>query len=81
LVTRRDKVIGGHDRCNGWGLADQPGMIVSDAQECPRDPMRDAYWLLATGREASRTRAGSQLIARTPGHAAIFRRSLAAGTR
>lgn len=73
LVTHGDDVVGGHDGCNGWGLADQPGMIVSDAQECPPDPVRDAYWALATGRDASRTRAEDQLIVRAPGHSAIFK--------
>jgi hypothetical protein len=72
LVTRNEVVIGGHDGCNGWGLADQPGMIVSDAQECAPDPMRDAYRAVAIGREASHTRAGDQLIARAPGHSAVF---------
>lgn len=74
LVTRGDDVVGGHDGCNGWGLADQPGMIVSDAQECPPDPRRDAYWALATGGNASHSRAKDRLIARTPGHSAIFKR-------
>lgn len=73
LVTRDDDVVGGHDGCNGWGLADQPGMIVSDAHECPPDPMRDAYWAIATRRNDSHLRAGDQLIARTPSHSAVFK--------
>lgn len=75
LVTRAEIVIGGHDGCNGWGLSNQPGMIVSDAQECPPDPMRDAYWSLATGRGASHTRTGNRLVARAPSHSAVFRRA------
>jgi hypothetical protein len=75
LVIRAGDVIGGHDQCNGWGLADQPGMIISDAQECPPDPLRDVYWALATGGDASHTRAGNQLIVRTPSHSAVFTRS------
>ena len=75
LVTRARKVIGGHDGCNGWGLADQPGMIVSDAQECPPDPMRDVYWLLARGGHRIRTASGNELVIRSNGHCALFRRA------
>jgi hypothetical protein len=74
LVMRGKAVVGGHDGCNGWGVSDQPGMIVTDAQECPPDPMRDAYWALATGPSATHTRARDQLVARTPNHSAVFRR-------
>jgi hypothetical protein len=74
LVMRNGEVIGGHDGCNGWGLSDQPGLIVSDAQECPPDQMRNVYWLIATGPRTSLTKVGDQLLVRAPGHVGTFRK-------
>ncbi len=72
LVTRGGEIVGGHDGCNGWGRSDQPGLITIDLQECPPDPVRDAYWKLATGEGATFSRDGSRLVARNAGHVGVF---------
>jgi hypothetical protein len=72
LVTRGEEVVGGHDGCNGWGRSDQPGMITIDLQECPPDPVRDAYWRVATGKGATLSRQGTRLVARNTGHVGVF---------
>jgi hypothetical protein len=72
LVTRGSEIVGGHDGCNGWAVSDQPGLITMDAQECPPDPMRDAFWALARGSGTTRHREGDRLVARAAGHIGIF---------
>jgi hypothetical protein len=72
LVTRGGEVVGGHDGCNGWAVSDQPGLITMDAQECPPDPMRDAYWSLARSNGTTRHREGDKLVARAGGHIGVF---------
>jgi hypothetical protein len=74
LIIRDGKVIGGNDGCNGWSLSDQPGMIVSDAQECPPSATRDAYWTLARGVGATYSRAGGKLVVHTGKHSGVFSR-------
>lgn len=75
LAMKDGKVIGGHDSCNGWGLSDQPGLIVSTAQECPSDQRIDAYWALARGETATYDVRETRLVARQGRHVGVFRRS------
>jgi len=75
LVIKDGKVIGGHDTCNGWGLSDQPGLIVMTAQECPSDKNNDAYWALVRGEGATYDPQGAKLIAKQGRHIGVFRRS------
>jgi hypothetical protein len=72
LVTRGGKIVGGHDGCNGWAISDQPGMITMDAQECPPDPTRDAYWMLARASGTVRHQDGTKLLARAGDHVGVF---------
>ena len=72
LAIRGDEVIGGHDGCNGWGISENPDLIVMEAQECPPDPARDAYWILARGKETSYSPQGDKLVARGGPHIGLF---------
>ena len=72
LVTRGGEIVGGHDGCNGLGRSDQPGLITIDLQECPPDPVRDAYWKVALGEGATLARQGTRLVARQAGHVGVF---------
>lgn len=72
LVTRGGNIVGGHDSCNGWGRSDQEGLITIDLEECPHDPLRDAYWILATGQGAVITRQPDRLVIRNDGHIGTF---------
>lgn len=72
LVTSGSEIVGGHDSCNGWGLSDQPGLITIDLEECPQDPVRDAYWAIARGVGATRSQQGNRLVARNAEHVGVF---------
>lgn len=65
----------GYDGCNGWGRSEQPGMIVTELEECPPDPLRTAYWALATDQEATLIERGDRLTIRSRGHVGTFVRA------
>jgi hypothetical protein len=75
LILNEGEVIGGHDTCNGWGLSDQPDLIVMDAQECPSDDNTEAYWALARGEGATFTQHGTKLIIKRGEHTGVFQKS------
>ena len=75
LVMQDGEVIGGHDTCNGWGLSDQPGLLVTTAQECPSDENTQAYWALARGEGATYNQQGNKLIAKQGQHIGVFEKS------
>lgn len=75
LLIEDGRVTGGYDRFNRWGLSPQRGVVVSDSQECPQDPMRTVYWSFARSNGVSYVREGDKLIVRTGEHFGIFKRS------
>ncbi len=72
MLTRGAKVVGGHDGCNGWGPSEQPALIIMDAQECPPDAHREAYWALARGHGATYLLGKTRLTARHGKHVGVF---------
>jgi hypothetical protein len=73
LLMEDGRVTGGYDGCNGWGLSFQRGLVVSDSQECPEDPVRTAYWSLARSNGVSYVREGDKLTIRSAKHFGVFK--------
>jgi hypothetical protein len=76
IHVKNKAVTSGRDGCNAWGRSDQPGLIVSDAQECPHDPLAPAYWQIADAAPfGGRLLADGRLRVSAGGHKATFRRA------
>lgn len=76
------RVAAGRDGCNSWGFEDEPfnaageRMIVSTLVGCPEDdPVRNAYWALATAPQIPLTlRLDGTMRLAAREHRAFFRR-------
>lgn len=76
------RVAAGRDGCNSWGFENDPSdaagerRIVSTLVGCPEDdPVRNAYWALATAPQVVPTVRPDRTMRLTArGHQAIFRR-------
>ena len=72
LFVRDGTIVGGFDSCNKWGRSDSDGLITSELEGFPPDPLDNAYWSLAMGKDTKLAREGAHLSVRNLGHRGTF---------
>ena len=74
ILVADERITSGKDGCNGWSFTGEPLRIVTDLQECPPDPNRDAYWAVVRAASDLPAPSGDRVVLKRGGHTVTFRR-------